>query len=155
MNTKKNTKDVKTYKILQSFSGEITDTWPIKTDILCWWCCNNFDTVPLPCPVDYDHIKQRYKMNGVFCSWGCVSAYSIENFMSLCLVYQLKNELIGDDNYDEDIYVSPPRYCLKEFGGHMDINEFRSGTEQKKNLIISSIKFNYINQEIIESKACR
>ena len=37
------TNNTKVYKILGEFSKE---TWPEKTNLCCWWCCNQFKTPP-------------------------------------------------------------------------------------------------------------
>lgn len=144
-------KDQKTYKIhrvLEKFIEGTKESWPEKTDLLCWWCCHEFNTMPLPCPVKYDSIRNRYSVNGVFCSWGCVSAYSIEKYTSLGLVYQLRNRILPN-LVNNDIYISPSRYCLKKFGGYMDIEQFRT---LDTDIIISSESMDYVNQEIAEIK---
>lgn len=153
-NIKKEQKVSQIYKvnrILSNFINAIEHEWPKKTDISCWWCCHKFDTMPIPCPVKYDSIRDRYNVNGVFCCWGCVAAYSIEKYTSLALVYQLKNKL-QPHNFDSDIYISPSRYCLKEFGGYMDIEQFRNNSEAKYDIMISSETMEYINQDIVEIK---
>lgn len=148
---KKDTKNNQIYKVnrmLSSFIDETVQKWPEKTDISCWWCCYKFDTTPIPCPVKYDTIRDRYSVNGVFCCWGCVAAYSIEKYTSLAFVYQLKNKLEQSD----DTYISPSRYCLKQFGGYMEIEQFRNNTDAKYDVMISSETMDYVNQDILEIK---
>lgn len=139
----------KVSRILGNFINETEHEWPEKTEILCWWCCHKFDSMPIPCPVKYDSIRDRYAVNGVFCCWGCVAAYSIEKYTSLSLVYQLKNRLQPSQ---DELYVSPSRYCLKNFGGYMDIDYFRNNTCAKYDVMISSETMDYVNQEIVEIK---
>ena len=134
------------HKILIKFTNGIKNTWPENTDILCWWCAHPFDTVPLPCPIEYDDIRERYKVNGIFCSWPCVAAYSIREYSSLSYVYQMRNELSPTD---ENIVIAPPKQCLKSFGGYMTIKDFRA-LDKSKTLLISTETLSYVNQEIAE-----
>jgi hypothetical protein len=136
------------HRVLSKFIDGTKEEWPEKTDIYCWWCCHSFDNSPIPCPVEYDEIRDRYKVNGVFCSWSCAAAYSIKEYSSLALIYQLKNELSG---YSENIVVAPPRYCLKNFGGYMTIKDYRA-LDKTKTLLISTEGLSYINMEIAEMK---
>jgi hypothetical protein len=138
-------------RILANFVNNVEQEWPKQTDVSCWWCCHKFNTIPLPCPVKYDNIKDRFYVNGIFCSWGCVAAYSVEKYTSLSLVYLLRNKLQPND-YDSEIQISPSRYCLKEFGGYMDIDCFRNNSEAKYDIMISSETMEYVNQEIVEIK---
>lgn len=137
------------HKILSKFIQQTKQSWPTSTDILCWWCSHSFDNAPLACPSDYDDIRDRYKTNGVFCSWSCVAAYSIKEYQSLEIVYRMKNELNSEDKINGIIYVAPSRYILKNFGGYMDINNYRS-LDTSKNILISTENISYINQDIIE-----
>lgn len=136
------------HRVLSKFIEGIKEEWPEKTDIFCWWCCHSFDTIPIPCPIEYDEIRDRYKVNGVFCSWSCAAAYSVKEHTSLALIYQLKNELCG---YSENIVVAPPKHCLKAFGGYMTIKDYRA-LDKTKTLLISTEGLSYINQEIVEIK---
>ena len=136
------------HKILSKFIDGVKIQWPEKTDIMCWWCCHTFDTIPIPCPVEYDEIRNRYKVNGIFCSWSCSAAYSIKEYSSLALIYQMKNDLCG---YSENIVVAPPKYCLKNFGGYMTIKDYRA-LDKTKTLLISTEGLSYINLDIAEMR---
>lgn len=39
--------------------------WKEKTDVKCWWCCHNFDTVPLGMPIYYDHTINKFSVRGI------------------------------------------------------------------------------------------
>jgi hypothetical protein len=134
------------HRVLSKFIDGVKTEWPEKTDILCWWCCHSFDNPPVPCPVEYDEIRDRYKVNGVFCSWSCAAAYSVSEYSSLALIYQMKNDLCG---YSENIVVAPPKYCLKNFGGYMTIKDYRA-LDKSKTMLISTEGLSYINMEIAE-----
>ena len=131
LNYKKNVN--KTNKVLNMFIGSLTEGWPKNTDILCWWCCHNFDTSPIPCPVDYDKVRRHYKVCGVFCDWSCAAAWSVKENSSSTLIQQMKNELgvcdcdcEKDECKCEDITIAPDKCILKNFGGYMNIKDFSS-----------------------------
>ena len=100
-----------------------------KTDIACWWCTYNFDTLPLFCP---DHYKNNtYYVFGNFCSFSCMLAYN-ENLddyrksVRTGLIKQLYRELFNND----DINIKPAgsRELLTKFGGNVDIAKYRDPT---------------------------
>ena len=68
------------FKQLCKFSKNLDEIgeWPDKTDILCWWCCHKFEDIPIPSVVKYDERRRRYNLRGVFCSWECSAAYTLE-----------------------------------------------------------------------------
>lgn len=136
------------HRILSKFIDDIKTEWPEHTDILCWWCCHSFNNPPIPCPVEYDEIRNRYKVNGIFCGWSCASAYSVKEYSNLGLIYQMKNDLCG---YTDNIVIAPPKYCLKNFGGYMTIKDYRA-LDKSKTLLISTEGLSYVNMEIAELK---
>jgi len=137
------------HRILSKFANDTKTTWPKTTDLLCWWCCHSFETIPVPCPIEYDELRKRYKVNGIFCSWSCVAAYSIKEYSSLALVYQMKNDVNPTSTSNEDIVVAPSRYILKNFGGYLSIESFRA-LDKTRTLLMSTETLSYINQEIYE-----
>lgn len=136
------------FKILDS-------TWPTKTNVYCYWCCHPFDNQPLPCPISYNDITNKFNVTGNFCSWGCVSAYSIDRYKSLTYVYLMYKKILnesGNDDKDNEttLPIALPKYTLKIFGGNMNIDEFRSHNLKTKNVIISNKIVNVVNNYIIE-----
>jgi len=134
------------HRILSKFIDSTKEKWPDKTDILCWWCCHSFNTIPIPCPIEYDEIRNRYKVNGIFCSWSCAAAYSVKEYANLSLIYQMREEI---SPLAEDIVVAPPRFCLKAFGGYLSIKDYRL-LDKNKTLLISTEGLSYINLDIAE-----
>lgn len=134
------------YKVLDQFSD--LEIWPNKTNILCWWCCHSFDGIPVPCPFDYDEIRKRYLINGIFCSWSCSAAYSIKEYANLSLIYQMRNEY-EPDLEQNDIIVALPKFCLGKFGGSMTIEEYRA-LDKTKTYLISTEGLSYVNTEIVD-----
>jgi hypothetical protein len=146
-------KTEKIQKTLYKFTNSIKSEWPESTDILCWWCAHNFSTPQIPCPVKYDEYKKHYKVCGVFCSWSCAAAHSVKEYSSITLLYQMKNEIGLCDCKNNcncnDISIAPSRYILKNFGGYMSINDYRSLGPNKK-ILVGSESLSYINQDIAE-----
>ena len=144
----------KVHRILQEYNGS---KWPTKTNVWCWWCCHPFDTEPVPCPFNYDEVREVFETKGMFCSWECCAAYSVDNYKSLTYVYELMNKLYDVEidgkvsknfqDFFKDFTIAPNKLCLKVFGGYMNIDEFRSN---KKNINISTEFISYVNQDILE-----
>ena len=111
-----------------------SDNWLDKTDICCWWCCHQFETVPIGLPVKYDE-KKKFHVKGVFCSFSCMMAYKNDN-----PIYQSKRDLInflykkltGTFLLDINLVPAPPRCALKMFGGELNINQFRNSFKENK-----------------------
>lgn len=104
------------------------EDWVEKTNIKCWWCCHYFDTLPIGCPVKYDSKINKFRVKGIFCSFACMLAYA-RNTKGIeykqYLIKFLYKKLTGSQ-YDDILYKeAPSRYTLKEFGGHLTIDEFR------------------------------
>jgi len=163
----------KVHRILNHFIDELNGSkkWPEKTDIWCWWCCHPFESAPIPCPIKYDQITGRFEIKGIFCSWGCCAAYSVENYKSLTHVYTFKKKLVQEEEGNEEsrmrtiggekIKTAPNKIALNVFGGPLTIEEFRKysedleeyGDHYKNNhsINLSTDKLSYINQEILET----
>lgn len=116
------------FKILNQF-----DNWMEKTNIKCWWCCHNFDTIPLGMPVYYNHKIKKFSVRGIFCSFSCMLSYS-NNTSGITpkkyLINYLYKKLTGvlGINFKE----APSKYILKEFGGLLSIDEFRKLSTENK-----------------------
>lgn len=111
-------------------------TWPVKTDVCCWWCCHTFDTVPIPLPIEYESRTREYKVHGTFCSWSCAKAYNIasnnphwghRSFL-LYMLYLKNNPGMDASSKLKGIVVAPARTTLKMFGGGLSIKRFRAVT---------------------------
>ena len=102
-------------------------TWPEKTDIACWHCCENFDTQPIPSVRRYDDKKNIFYVYGIFCSLNCVKAYLIEVESSISTIRLLyfTQMCILVYNIHDSVPPALPRIRLIKFGGDLDIIEFR------------------------------
>ena len=114
--------------ILKSFDK---DVWPEKTDLKCWWCCHNFDTVPLGIPMKY--YNETFYLKGCFCSFNCVLAYVIDNkHFKYEQVYPNIKSLrakLTKHKLDDKITPAPPRESLTVFGGDLSIEKFRTTSD--------------------------
>jgi hypothetical protein len=104
---------------------EYTDnkSWLEQTDIHCYWCCHQFDNIPLGLPLKYDINYKKFRTKGIFCSFPCVIAYNNNNTCNCMPEIQLLYKLICHNN--EELKSAPERECLKMFGGNLSIEEFR------------------------------
>lgn len=103
------------------------------TKIKCWWCKNSFDSFPLGIPIKKE--KNIIFMEGVICSFPCAKSY-IKNceglrykdsMTILNYLYDIFKKSQNPINYVfTEIPDAPHWNQLKEFGGHLTIEEFRS-----------------------------
>jgi hypothetical protein len=119
----------KVYKLDIKLFNENGDNWVEKTNIVCWWCCHNFDHMPIGLPDKY--YKERFNLFGNFCSFNCALSYNINiNDNKLWDRYNLLHFLYKKMyNSDKKISPAPPRELLQMFGGPLSIQEFRGKTE--------------------------
>lgn len=100
-----------------------------ESHLWCWWCCHTFDTQAMSLPISYDEKKQAFAGFGTFCSFSCMKAYNhYENLSQKGNQYMLISLLYSKSNPQkayQHVVCAPPRQCLKEFGGDMDISTFR------------------------------
>eukprot|EP00899_Mesostigma_viride_P001753 jgi/Mesvir1/11579/Mv04341-RA.1 len=119
-----------------------TGTWPNKTDVACWWCCHNFDTVPCPLPVSYN-AKRKFVVKGCFCSFNCAKAYNsreggsnkdVINHLLFSMTQKLWYAMRKGVPFP-GVVAAPPRTCLKMFGGYMDIDTFRAESAARVHMV--------------------
>ena len=120
-------RSTKYINILHRYKGKDTPI-PKKTDVWCWWCCHQFDGIPRFMPTNYDEVRKRFRVMGIFCSWSCVKAFyenepKYSNGSKGTLLTTLIRTIHG--RY-YDISSAPPRSALKVFGGTMTIEQFRN-----------------------------
>lgn len=100
--------------------------------ICCFWCCHPFDHRPIGMPVRHIKMKERYFLQGVYCSWACVNAANRDQkdfrmVQRSGMIYELARRWHGVSARR----TAPPRLALKMFGGTMSIEEFRSPPEKE------------------------
>jgi hypothetical protein len=99
-----------------------------KTDVCCWWCTYNFDT--LPCFLPDRFFKDTYYVFGCFCSFGCAMSYniSLDDYRTPVrnsLLKKLYNTIFKND---KDIICTPKRELLERFGGPIAPTDFRNSS---------------------------
>ena len=116
----------KIYESKINFYNKLMTNYEEQTNIACWWCCHNFNNIPLGIPEFIN--KNEFNLSGCFCSFNCMMAYNIDlNDYKLwdrqSNIYQMKNKI--DPENKMSIHPAPPRQTLNMFGGPLDINKFR------------------------------
>lgn len=125
---------------------------PSSTNKPCWWCRNPFKNSPIGCPlvyhshkaggIDKERFEEKLKAAGIpadkndffetegyFCSSPCCKAYilSQKNDVKYKDSSALLSLLISILYKRRDIIPAAPSWkLLKEYGGHLTIQEFRS-----------------------------
>lgn len=101
---------------------------PSKTDVECWWCDHQFDTMPVYIPNFYRNGK--FYVFGNFCSFNCARTYNNKMLKDykcktrFALLQTLKNKITGSDH---PIKYAPRREILQKKGGKYSIKKFRNG----------------------------
>jgi hypothetical protein len=99
----------------------------------CWWCCHECPGEPLCLPYKHDPLRNKFYTMGNFCSWGCMKAYNmtynrVRAGIIACNMVLMYKHMYG---HVDPIRCAPNRYALKEFGGKMSIEEFRSAVSSR------------------------
>lgn len=120
--------------------------WPKSTTNKCHNCAHPFTGVPVPLPIHRDSLRNVYYCSGTFCSWQCAKSFNLRetspagrgnrNMYISILSYRLWIKLLKDDTETTeslksycDYRINPalPRSTLKDFGGNLEIDEYRKG----------------------------
>ncbi len=108
--------------------------WIYSTNVHCWWCCHQFNTIPIGLPNSYSYSCNKFCVKGIFCSFSCMLAYKQDN--KICnvdyLIKALYCKLTKVLLHESELKPAPPRCSLKIFGGELNIDEFRNSTKEKK-----------------------
>jgi hypothetical protein len=125
--------------------------WLEKTDISCWWCCHEFDTLPIGLPVHYCIRVHKFRVKGVFCSFACLMAYKtekrIQNIDSL--IKYLYQKLTGTAVHESVLQSAPPRCALQMFGGELTIEQFRESS--RNNLVYKMVEYPmFVSKDYVE-----
>ena len=94
----------------------------------CWWCCHDFDTTALSMPFKHDEKRNKFYTTGNFCSWSCMKSYAIEKYgiskggLICGNIVMMRKKMYNQIGH---VKPAPNRFRLKEFGGDLDIEQFR------------------------------
>jgi hypothetical protein len=95
-----------------------------KTNIHCWWCCHQFDT--LPCFIPDKFYNDTYYVFGCFCSPSCAFSYNLNmTDQRVNIRHSLLRRLYFKIFNVSFIPFAPQKELLKMFGGSLSIEEFR------------------------------
>lgn len=157
-------KKVKILKIIQA--DDTKKEWDSSTEHACFYCTEQFQTMPIGIPIRYN--KGKYYCRDNFCSFNCAAAYIFSGFDTryhfkkweyyslLCLLAKEINEKINTDtsiDIKKIIYVklAENRNLLKKFGGPMSIEEFRKQfyfLDKKYSLLYPPVSCMYPQTEV-------
>lgn len=117
--------------------------WPMKTDIVCRYDGEQFDSIPIPLPIDHNTETNTYTCYGIFCSASCVKAFMennpvYSNALSMIWLKKIMCEVFGDF---DDIVEAPPIDLLIKHGGELTIEQFRGFGRQKTRIITHRMPF--------------
>ena len=107
---------------------------PKFTSIKCWWCRSSIPTSihPLGMPIKYNKEDNFFDTEGMFCSFNCMCSYLHENTNmsqykdSGSLIYFMYKCIFNEYPYKMNIRKAPSWKLLKDYGGNLTIEEFRS-----------------------------
>lgn len=131
----------------QRFATVPTIIQKLRSDILCWYCCCPFTTCPVSLPISKKN-NGKYLCHGVFCSWECCKTY---NLMSATPLKHRRMDFLNDlvrkayKRFSVHIASAPNRRHLKQFGGTLDIEQFREGmltmSEEQQNIVYPEMDY--------------
>lgn len=129
------------YEKLQSTFTTL-DIWPKTTNLHCWYCTLQFNTMPVFIPnviepiIRKSAITKKYTISryGVFCSFGCAYHHIVTRKSSIIEYIEQINKLKFLHRYmhkkdlkDFDKYPNP--YDLQQYGGDVSPEEFKNQIE--------------------------
>ncbi len=107
--------------------------YPKTTNVHCYWCRHPFKTQPIGIPYRRLKGQNKYTCFGNYCSYECAMAGSIESrsvqinmFAGSLLCLMRKN--ISNIPLSNPIHKAPHWSTLKNYGGHLTIQEFRKNS---------------------------
>jgi hypothetical protein len=113
--------------LLQDLLLANNNKWVEQTSYWCHWDCNPFTNTPFGIPIKFKNDK--FHVHGCFCSLECAVSYNFyngqENIDNKWENYNLINMLSNMISYKVSVNPAIDRRCLKSFGGHLTIDEFR------------------------------
>ena len=114
-------------------SGE----WPANTSVHCYWCCHPFNGPPVGIPAKF--VRNKFYLYGCFCSLECAAAYNFHHNGSIderWRRYSLINLMASKMGHKGGVKQAPDRLTLNIFGGHLNIEAFRSYCKSHHNLTL-------------------
>ena len=105
----------------------------VRGHVKCWHCRHLLppDWYPLGIPLSYSEKTKQFSIEGIFCSFNCIRAYIHESNTTFRykesghLLHMMYRKLFGMETPIIEIKPSPSWKLLKEYGGHLDIDDYR------------------------------
>lgn len=118
------------FEISNVIENEKPEREEVFVEKLCWHCCHSIPHGHKTLHYPFKLLNSgQFQVGGQFCSWECVKGYSRDH-MSRVLsgVHQLsirhyRKMITG---LTDPVIPAPPKMVLKAFGGHLDIDEYRT-----------------------------
>lgn len=103
----------------------------------CWYCRLSIphDWSPLGIPTKYNEKTGQFSSEGLFCSFNCITSYihecgnSFRYRESGHLLYLLYRKLFQTNMATIDILPAPSWKLLKEYGGHLEVEDYRKSLQ--------------------------
>jgi hypothetical protein len=121
-----------TQLLVQFANSKHSRELPESTDLACFWCCHTFTGRPCVNPLRV--IDGVWEVYGNFCTPQCCMAHLLSEPMDTHVRWEriaLLHRLYGQ-NTNGRIYPAPNRECLSNFGGPIEIKEFRAMCEEQR-----------------------
>jgi hypothetical protein len=103
----------------------------------CWYCRLSIphEWAPIGLPTKYNEKTGQFSTEGIFCSFNCITSY-VHEFghtyryrESGHLLYLLYRKLFQTNLALIDILPSPSWKLLKEYGGNLDVEDYRKSLQ--------------------------
>ncbi len=143
---------LRTVELLRDFEEKSKHgEWPGSTSVCCYWCCHKFDGPPVGVPVK--HVRGVFHVCGCFCSLECAMAHNYASNDGMDEIWERNSmlQLMGRRTGREaPVAPAPNRLCLRMFGGHMDIDDFRKHCESRRFVIVNCPPMLSLTQQVEE-----
>jgi len=129
--------------IINNVNKIITHNIIFNNNTKCWWCKNTFDTPPVQLPENY--YNETFYCIGNFCSYNCVKSYNLDLNDSALYKRESLINLLFFLTYSKykHIVLAPHWLTLEEYGGLLNINEFR------KNMVFNTKEYTILHPPLI------
>jgi hypothetical protein len=83
-------------------------------------------------------MRKKFESMGNFCSWECMKSFNLDHNKNRCGIIAANIVMLHKAKYGHvrSIRCAPSRYSLKEFGGTLTIDEFRSFSNTSTRVIV-------------------
>ena len=121
-------KKVKVHRLMGDYEGS---NYPDNTNIACFNCTYEFDTMPIGIPIRY--VNGKFHCVDNFCSFNCAARYifkgdsnlnEVKKWESYSLLNLMYSKLFEIDKVCK-IKLAPKPTLLKRYGGNLSVEDYR------------------------------